>query len=109
MIKAQFYKKNNKFTGFSLSGHAGLAESGKDIACAAVSSAAELVCNTVTDIFCDNAQVTVSDNMLTLKAEKNLGEYSEKLIRSFFIHLGFIAEEFPGHIRITEKEEQPHI
>ena len=68
MIKAVFYKKNGGLSGFSLSGHAGWGESGSDVVCASVSSAAELVCNTVTDFFNDEAEVSVLENKLALKS-----------------------------------------
>ncbi|MDE7105331.1 MAG: ribosomal-processing cysteine protease Prp, partial [Ruminococcus sp.] len=35
MIQAKFYKKNGKFSGFRVSGHAGYADAGEDIVCAA--------------------------------------------------------------------------
>lgn len=103
MIKAVFFKKDGCLSGFSLSGHAGYGESGEDIVCAAVSSGAELVCNTITDFYGDNAEVGVHENELILRLKSGCGEYSVKLIESFRTHLGFIAEEFPGSIRISEK------
>jgi uncharacterized protein YsxB (DUF464 family) len=39
MITAEFYRtSDNKLIGFSVSGHAGMADFGQDIACASVSS-----------------------------------------------------------------------
>ena len=43
MIRAEIYKSKNQFRGFRVTGHAGYAESGHDIVCAAVSA---LVINT---------------------------------------------------------------
>jgi len=99
MIKAVFYKQNGGLSGFSISGHAGLGESGRDVACAAVSSAAQLVCNTVTDFFKDEAEVSAEENRLQLKMKSD-SENSRRLIESFYTHLGFISLEFPGCIRI---------
>lgn len=105
MIKAVFYKKNGCLSGFSLSGHAGYAESGKDIVCAAVSSAAELTCNTITDYFNDEeAEVVVGTDRLTLTMKGNSCEYSEMMIRSFINHLEFISAEFKNSINISYKE-----
>ena len=115
MIKAVFYKKNGGLSGFSLSGHAGWGESGSDgaaagsgVVCASVSSAAELVCNTVTDFFNDEAEVSVLENKLALKL-KSGSENSRRLLESFYAHLGLISEEFPGCIRIIiEREATNH-
>ena len=38
MTKIKFFKNNNIFTGFEMSGHSGYAEEGKDIVCASISS-----------------------------------------------------------------------
>ena len=103
MIKAVFLKNNGHLSGFSLSGHAGWGTSGNDVACASVSSAAELVCNTITDFFGDEATVEVTENKLELKL-KGSGESSVKLLDSFYTHLGFISEEFPRSINISVKE-----
>lgn len=103
MIKAVFFTENGRLSGFSLSGHAGYGTAGNDVACAAVSSAAELTCNTVTEFFGDDADVSVSENMLTLRLKNKGCGYSEKLIESFKTHLGFISEEFPRSIQIITK------
>ena len=103
MIKAVFFTENGRLSGFSLSGHAGYGTAGNDVACAAVSSAAELTCNTVTEFFGDDADVSVSENMLTLRLKNEGCGYSEKLIESFKTHLVFISEEFPRSIQIITK------
>lgn len=103
MIKAVFFTENGRLSGFSLSGHAGYGTAGNDVACAAVSSAAELTCNTVTEFFGDDADVSVSENMLTLRLKNEGCGYSEKLIESFKTHLCFISEEFPRSIQIITK------
>ncbi len=103
MIKAVFFKKDGRLSGFSLSGHAGYGTRGNDVCCAAVSSAAELVCNTVTDFFGCDAQAEAADNCVTLNMKSGCGE-GYKLIESFYTHLGFIAEEFPHGIMISINE-----
>ena len=37
MTKITFFKKDGMYTGFSVSGHSGYAQSGEDIVCAAIS------------------------------------------------------------------------
>ena len=103
MIKAVFYKENGLLWGFSLSGHAGYGTAGNDVACAAVSSAAEFTCNTITGFFGDDADVSVSENTLTLRLKNKDCGYSRRLIESFKAHLGFISEEFPRSIEIIIK------
>ncbi|MGN0666064.1 MAG: ribosomal-processing cysteine protease Prp [Huintestinicola sp.] len=102
MIKAVFSKENGLYSGFDLCGHAEFAEYGQDIVCASVSSAAQLVINTITDHFCDDAEVYVQENRLGISIRSGC-DASHKLIASFKEHLGFIGEEFPHTIKITVK------
>ncbi len=101
MIKAVFYKDNGRLSGFSVSGHAGYGTRGNDVACASVSSAAQLVCNTVTEYFGDSAEINVLENLLEMKLDSSCSEASVKLLGSFCEHLGFIGEEFPGAVKIS--------
>ena len=49
MIRAEFYESDGLMSGFTFSGHAGYAESGSDVVCAAVSSAVQLTANLLED------------------------------------------------------------
>lgn len=99
MIKASFVKKNGVFSGFSLSGHSGYARCGEDIVCAAVSSAAMLTVNTVTDFFGAEAEAGAEENKLYLNLIKS-SEVSEKLIESFYTHLKILSEQYKGTIKL---------
>ena len=88
--------------GFHISGHAGCGEAGQDIVCAAVSSAAYLVANTITDVL----RVTPR----TLEAgegEMCLLIYGrdEPMCRALFAglraHLSGLAEQYPQAVKVT--------
>ena len=51
MTKYKFLTDEKGIYGFIIKGHSGYGEQGGDIVCAAVSSAAYMVINTITDIF----------------------------------------------------------
>ncbi len=67
MICAEFFRKNGSPVGFRISGHSGASEAGTDIVCAAVSSAAYLTANTVTDIMNVSAKASVTDGTMVLR------------------------------------------
>ncbi len=92
MLKAVFYRQDNIFTGFSVSGHAGYGSEGNDIVCAAISSSVMLVCNTVTEFFGAEAEVVVKENEITLHL-KERSVPAEQLLASFCQHMEIIAEE----------------
>ncbi len=92
MLKAVFFRDNKGLNGFCVTGHAGYGSEGNDIVCAAVSSAVMLVCNTVTDFFNAQAEVSVEENRITLKLKQD-NEAARKLLESFYAHMEIIAEE----------------
>jgi len=57
---------NLRFSGFSVSGHTGSAPAGEDLICAAISKAAELVCNTITDVYGVGAGITADGASVSL-------------------------------------------
>lgn len=106
MITAEFIQKDNVLVGFKVSGHANFDEYGQDIVCASVSSAVQLVCNTITDGFNIKANVLVDENNgISLK----LIDYSKNspaivLINGLKTHLEILLEEFPKNINLKLTE-----
>ena len=102
MIRADFYRsRSNRLLGFHISGHAGLAEEGYDVACAAVSSAVMMTCNTVTDVFGINAKVNVDDNDILLKLVSDDDGNGDKLLLGLMLQLDLISQEYPSSIKIS--------
>ena len=95
-LTAVFFKENERFVGFSISGHAGYGTEGNDIVCAAITSAVELTCNTITEFFSVSAKVDVFENEVALRLEES-NDFAEKLLESLYEHIGYIAKE---HSRI---------
>ena len=71
MIRVDFFTaKDGGLNGFQIKGHSGSAASGEDIVCAAVSSAAYLTANTITEILHADASVFVDDGEMALRLPK---------------------------------------
>ncbi len=106
MIKAEFFRKNNSYSGFRIGGHAGYSDSGSDIVCASVSSAVMLTVNTITDFFGIDAEVFADENVSLEISDfrKSSVEVADKLISSLITHLEAVSEEFPKTINITTTE-----
>ena len=92
MLKAVFFKRDGGFSGFSVSGHAGYGTAGNDIVCAAVTSAVELTCNTITEFLGAAASVEVLENEVRLTLEEE-SVPARQLIASLFAHIEYIAQE----------------
>ena len=106
MITAEFYRSvDNKLIGFSISGHAGFADFGQDIACASVSSAVMLAVNTLTEVFQIDAKTEVLENDILLKLQDRNSAEGDKILLGLMAHLYMLGEEFPGaiNVKIIEK------
>ncbi len=99
MIKVKFFIKGEELSGFEISGHAGFARQGKDIVCAAVSSAAYMAANTVTDIIGADASAQAGDSIMKLTLNASCSK-SEAVLRGLELHLRELAKEYPENIKV---------
>ncbi len=106
MIKITLYQLNNGTpSGFKIKGHADFAKSGDDIVCSAVSSAAYLVANTVTDIMHINATATQRQSgEMILKIPKESAEKSKDILLGFKLHIEELTKQYPKNVTITTTE-----
>ncbi|MBQ9898202.1 MAG: ribosomal-processing cysteine protease Prp [Ruminococcus sp.] len=101
MIKARFFQSGGFLTGFEVSGHAGFAESGKDIVCAAVSSAVQLTVNLLDELGF-TPDVNVGDDVIRCIFQGE--DIPSRMAEQLRLHFESILEEFPGTIKITISE-----
>ena len=97
MIRAKFNIRKGSFT---IEGHSGSAEAGQDIICAAVSSAAYMAVNTITEIIGENVEADVSDGYMKIVLSGN-NEAASDILRGLELHISELADEYPDFIRIT--------
>ncbi len=100
MIKARFYlTDNNRINGFKIKGHSGSAETGEDVICAFVSSAAYMTANTLTDVMNIKADTKVSDGYMSFKVRSNLSE-AQQILEGLRLHLEGLAGDYPDNIKV---------
>ena len=99
MIRARFRFPSADTASFRITGHAGFAEHGEDIVCAAVSSAAYLTANTVTEILGVDASAEVREGYLDFAFTGS--EAAVKLVQGLRLHLEQLQEEHPKHVKVT--------
>lgn len=98
---------NGRLVGFSVSGHAGAGPFGRDIVCAAVSSAVMLTANTITEYLYCKADVKDTGNkiMFVLKDPgSTLAMSAIQVIESFKNHLDTLSEDSKGKIKVNVRE-----
>jgi len=109
MIKLSVHMTQGKCSGFALHGHAGAGGKGQDIICAAVSSAAYLAANALTE-FADGREglcckVLQGKNSLRVSLAGQT-QVSEALLQGFLQHMRGLARQYPKNIRIIYEREQ---
>ena len=105
-LKAVFEQSGGLFTACSVTGHADYTEddTSGQILCAAVSSAMQLTCNTLTECFHAAAEITEQpddgvQNMLSLRLMKPDSVQSE-ILHGLLIHFQALSEDFDGMMTV---------
>lgn len=104
MINICFYTRNSVLIGFEVSGHAGFAEYGSDIVCAAVTSAVQLVCNGVSDIINADAKINMQKNLIKLTLNTNDNK-AISFLNALRLHFDLLKEDYPNNLKITIEED----
>ena len=104
MIQAEFLTDSKGLKGFRLSGHAGYADAGEDIVCAAVTSAVQLTANTLTEVFGVAAELKVMENVIACTLPSNAEPAARKLLEGLKLHLEILSEDYEGTIKLKLSE-----
>ncbi len=104
MITVTFFKSGNVLIGFEVSGHSDYSEEGSDIVCAAVSSAAYMAANTITDVQHICADVTEDDGFMSLRLSESDAEKARNVILGLKLHLNALAEQYNKYIKVKNSE-----
>lgn len=83
----------------SIKGHAGYAERGKDIVCAAISVLTQSLIRSIETLTTDRIEYKLSDGQAYIKF-RNLSKTSNILINFFFIGIRDIEKEYPQNVKI---------
>lgn len=97
-----FFKKDGRFSGFQLSGHAEYDDFGLDIVCASITSAVQLAVNTIIESFDIPAEIVKEDNFLSFKIPDSFGknEPGIRVLESLRVHMDCIAESYEGTLEV---------
>src|SRR5690554_2484347 len=99
MIRANFYQDNNKIQTIEVSGHAEYDESGKDIVCAAVSTAIIVTANAIELLDLNkNRSLFIEEGYFKLEVLKN-DKILEKLLKNLEYTLHDLEQQYPKYIK----------
>ena len=104
MTRATLLRHRNTWCGFVLEGHSDRLPAGESVVCAAVSSAAYLVANTVTDVCGCRADTLVQDGYLSLRVNVADSSLCQPILEGFYRHLQGLQEQYPKKIQLDLTE-----
>ena len=104
MIQVIVTVEDSVIAGFELSGHSGFSDEGSDIVCAAVSSAAYMTANTVTDVQDLDCLLTVDDGFMKLSLSKPEAEAAQVILNGFLLHINALSQEYSQFIDLKISE-----
>ena len=94
-----------KPVGFRITGHSGYSDEGSDIVCAAVSSAAYMTANTVTDVLGLSPELRVDDGDMLLRLKTMTdADRAGDILNGFCLHIKELREQYPEFIDLTTTE-----
>ena len=101
MTEIRFFKDNGSIVGFEISGHSTVSAEdieGK-IVCSAVSSAAYLTANTLSEIVKAEIQANVNDGYMEIKLKSKISE-SQVTLKGFYLHASELANQYRNHVKV---------
>ena len=106
MIRIQFLTPpDGTLQGFLMEGHAEYGEAGTDIVCAAVSSAAYLTVNTLTEIcHVSPLSLRVGEGEMFFRIEPKDEPICRDLLAGLKLHLTSLEEQYPDGLRVVYME-----
>ena len=106
MTRCEFFRDGARITGFSVSGHSGYEEAGKDIVCAAISAVVGMAEATINDVCGGKAKVRVKEAdariTLTLPAACDEEEAIQAVRAGMMLYLISLRDEYPDFIEVLE-------
>ena len=106
MIRCEFFTEDERIVGFTVSGHSGYEESGKDIVCAYVTAVVTMAEATINDVCGAKAKVRVGENeaRITLKLPKACDEEEtvQAVLAGMMVTLINLQEDYSDFIEVLE-------
>lgn len=99
MIEIKVQSKQGKFVSLKVTGHAGSAESGKDLVCAAVSATVTGAFNAIEEV--NNFKFVLEEGNAQLESLGTVSEHDEVVIHTLLTQLKTIAESSPKFVKFN--------
>ena len=102
MIRVTLRTQGECITGFDVKGHAGYAEAGQDIVCAAVSVLTTTCVNALETVAGAKPTVKTSDGRMRVAVPKDSGHDAQVILQTLRQGLRDLAEQYSRYILLNE-------
>ena len=105
MIRAEFFiDRSGRINGFHIKGHSMMAESGEDVLCAFVSSAAYMAANTITDVIRADASAKDNDGEMEVAVAGRDIDACQDILAGMKLHLIETEKQYPENVKVIMTE-----
>lgn len=104
MTKVTFYRAQDSYTAVDLIGHAGFAEEGEDIVCAAISSSVQLIHALLFNVQRIEVDTLIEENgaHIRLTLPENQMTEGQDALKALYLHLSELEQNYSEFIHVTE-------
>lgn len=104
MIQVTFKTKKNVLHSVSVTGHAEYDDHGKDIVCAAVTSALQLCANAITEVVEVPADIVVKENLVEIILPDRAPKKAIYFLEALLLHLDTLQQDYPNNVQVQLSE-----
>ena len=105
MTRCEFFREGDRLTGFSISGHSGYDEAGKDIICAYITGVVTMAEATINDVLGAKAKYRVKEEQarisLFLPASCDEEESVQAVLTGMMMTLCSLRDDYPDYIEVV--------
>ncbi|MBR3739693.1 MAG: ribosomal-processing cysteine protease Prp [Clostridia bacterium] len=102
MIRVTLHRKGDLITGFECTGHAGFAQAGSDIVCAAVSILTTTCVNALETVAGLTPQVLAAPGKMTLVLPEVSGHDAQVILKTMRQGLKDLVDAYPDYVLLRE-------
>ncbi len=104
MTKAKFWGQDGTACGFKIEGHSTFDQTDDEgrAVCAAVSSAAYMAANTITEVIGDSAETNVNDGEMYLNVNSP-SKSTQLVLKGFKLHLSELSKQYGKRLEIISE------
>ncbi|MBQ7288893.1 MAG: ribosomal-processing cysteine protease Prp [Clostridia bacterium] len=104
MTRVAFYSSGEQLIGFEIQGHSSASATDTEgkIVCAAISSAAYMTANTLTDVIGAAAEIQVDEAKMVCRLTSKI-QAAQPILKGFWLHISQLAQDYSNRITLISE------